>query len=81
MKKIALAVALVLGATGSVLAGPAGTAAEKAPVQRPVAAERPVLDQTSTQSIAPKTGSPAAPAKPRIRSGIEVNPWIVPGFL
>ncbi|PSJ57281.1 hypothetical protein [Kumtagia ephedrae] len=82
MKKLALAFALLLGTSGPLLADTAAKDAGKAATPRTVTADRPVLDQTKTRSIrqAQEPADTAAPAKRRVRSGIEINPWIVPSF-
>ena len=85
MKQVALALAVVMAVSSPLFA--------KDAVKQPVApaaktrmvkpAERPVLDQFKTQSIAPASNQTDgnAPAPRRERSGIEINPWVVPNFL
>ena len=86
MKQVTLALAFMVAVSSPLFAKdvvkrqPAAPAA-KARMVKP--AERPVLDQFKTQSIAPasnQTGGNAS-APRRERSGIEINPWVVPNFL
>lgn len=76
---VTVAVSSPLFAMDTVKQQPAPAA--KTRVAKP--AERPVLDQFKTQSIkpAPKQAGGNAPAPRRERSGIEINPWVVPNFL
>lgn len=84
MKKLALALAVVMAASSPLFAGQATKKQVRSPAAQPQVAKqanKPALDQTRTFSIEPMPGEAAAPAKPRARSGIEVNPWIVPNFM
>ncbi|MFI0842396.1 hypothetical protein [Mesorhizobium sp. IMUNJ 23232] len=81
MKQVALALAVMVAVSSPLFAmdtvkQPPAAPTAKTRVVKP--AERPVLDQFKTQSIdpAPNGNAPA----PR-RSGIEINPWVVPNFL
>ncbi|MDQ6437772.1 DUF680 domain-containing protein [Mesorhizobium sp. LHD-90] len=81
MKKLVFALGMTLAVSAPAMA--ASTAkkepAPAARVEKPV--KKPVLDQIRTHSIAPATATGnATPAPHRQRSGIEVNPWIVPNF-
>lgn len=82
MKRLIISLAVVATASGPLLAG-------EAPVKQSPAVDssqaatprRPLLDRMKTYSIhrdAETAGH--ATAEPRVRSGIEVNPWIVPSF-
>jgi len=86
MKKVALALAVMVAVSSPLFAEDVAkqqpaTPAAKARIVKP--AERPVLDQFKTQSIAPASTRTDgnAPAPHRERSGIEINPWVVPNFL
>jgi hypothetical protein len=86
MKQFALALAIVLAASSPLLAKDRVKQPKTAPAattQMVKPAQRPVLDPFKTQSIAPASNEAAknAPAPRRERSGIEINPWIVPNFL
>lgn len=81
MKRLVFALAAVVVTSGPSLAGEAR--AKQAPVaaSQVVPSPRPLLDQMKTFSIRRDTGAARqTPAEPRVRSGIEVNPWIVPSF-
>ncbi len=77
MKRFVVTLIMVVAASSS-LAG------EITAKQTPVAAskeetsKRPLLDQIKTYSI--RRDTDAVRPEPRVRSGIEVNPWIVPSF-
>ncbi|WP_442581337.1 hypothetical protein ACSBOB_04875 [Mesorhizobium sp. ASY16-5R] len=86
MKQFALALAVLLAASSPLIAKecvkkPKAPPAATTQVVKP--AQRPVLDQFKTQSIAPASNEAAgtASAPRRERSGIEINPWVVPNFL
>lgn len=86
MKQVALALAVIVTVSSPLFAKdtvkqPPAVPAARARVIKP--AERPVLDQFKTQSIAPASTRTDGntPAPRRERSGIEINPWVVPNFL
>ncbi|MEQ1952350.1 hypothetical protein [Mesorhizobium sp. CN2-181] len=86
MKQVALALAVMVAVSSPLFAKDAVKQQPEAPaaktrVVKPV--ERPVLDQFKTQSIdpVPKRTGGNAPAPRGERSGIEINPWVVPNFL
>ena len=80
MKRFVFALAAVVLASGPTLASEARV--KQAPVaSQAMPSARPLLDQMKTFSIRHDTdAAKQAPAEPRVRSGIEVNPWIVPSF-
>lgn len=85
MKQVALALAVMVAVSSPLFAKdavkqPAASVA-KTHVVKPAA--RPVLDQFKTQSIdpVPNQAGGNAPTPRRERSGIEINPWVVPNFL
>lgn len=86
VKQAVLVLAIILAVSSPLLAKGAVKAQPEAPVAKGRTvkpAERPVLDRFKTQSIKPSSnrtkGDTSAPRKER--SGIELNPWVVPNFL
>ncbi len=81
MKKLALAMAATLVATGPLFAGTAIEKHAKPAMSstRVAQPETPLLDLLKTFSIGPKKATSRPDA--RKPSGIEVNPFIVPTFM
>lgn len=81
MKRFVYALAAIVLASGPSLASEARLKQAPAAASPVVPSVRPLLDQMKTFSIRRDTdAAKQAPAEPRVRSGIEVNPWIVPSF-
>lgn len=81
MKRLVLALAMVAVASGPLFAGEKHVKQPPAATRPAEMPKRPLLDQMKTFSIRRDTGvATQPPATPPVRSGIEVNPWIVPSF-
>lgn len=82
MKRLIMSLAMAAAASGPSLAGE--TPVKQSPAvdsSQAATPRRPLLDRMKTFSIyrdAETAGH--GTAEPRVRSGIEVNPWIVPSF-
>jgi hypothetical protein len=89
MKTTALALAAILALSGTAAANDFAATLHYPEAAPRTQAERKSLDYTATHSIvrrdvsrnaAPRSRKEEAPTAESRRSGIEINPWIVPSF-